>query len=61
MELEICLNPSILWLDTIVYYKKLMIYIFNLTQFDFFLSKMSLVDVVAPINWQKVGHKKKFN
>jgi len=51
MGLETCLNPSILWLLTIIYYKTLMIYILNLTKKKI-LSKKSFVDVVAFLNWQ---------
>jgi hypothetical protein len=39
VELETCLNPSILWLPTIIYCKKLTVHFVNLTQFDFFSFK----------------------
>jgi hypothetical protein len=32
-------------------------FIFNLTQFDIFLSTISFVDVVAPLNGQKLTTK----
>jgi hypothetical protein len=56
VELETCLNLSILWLPVIIYYKNLMIYVLNLTQFDFRFKK-SFVDVVALFNCQKLATK----
>jgi hypothetical protein len=57
VELETCFNPSILWLPTIIYYKKLKIYIFNLTQFDFFSLKKILCWCCCPFKLAKIGHK----
>jgi hypothetical protein len=62
MELESCLNHSILWLIIIFYYKK-----FNDVHFEinknilFFLSKKSFVDVFAPLNWQKSATRRNIN
>ncbi len=58
MELETCLNTSILWLSTIIYCKNLTTYIFNLTKFDLFKKKN--VHFVAPLNWQKLAMKRIF-
>jgi hypothetical protein len=58
VELENCLKPSILWLPTILYCKKLTIYILNLTNFDFSLLRKSFVDVVAFLNWKKLATRK---
>jgi purine-cytosine permease-like protein len=53
MWLETCLNPSILWLLIIFCCKKLTMYVFNFTKK--ILSKKSFLDVVAPLNCQKLA------
>jgi hypothetical protein len=52
VELEVCLNLSILLLLTIIYCKTLTMYIFNFKKFKKNLSKISFANVVAPLIWQ---------
>ncbi len=61
MELETSLNPSILWILTIICCKNLTKYILNLTKFDFFLDNFFFIDVVALLKWQKLAMRKKLS
>jgi len=52
---ETYLNPSILWLSTIIYCKKLMTCIFKLTQFEFFSFKLFFCWCCCPFKLEKNG------